>query len=109
MEVIPGCKTTKTHLKPGSGTGIVQRGNTCTVHATGVVKATGKKFWSSKDPGQTPFTFRAGAGDVIKGWDQGCLGMSEGEVSPRGAYLLVQPWSSLLNVWKSAEDLMRTS
>ena len=35
---------------------------------------------STKDPGQKPFTYRAGVGGVIKGWDQGCLGMARGEV-----------------------------
>ena len=39
----------------------------------------GKKFWSTKDPGQQPFTYQAGVGGVIKGWDQGCLGMQIGE------------------------------
>ena len=33
-----------------------------TVHATGVVKETDKKFWSTKDPGQQPFTYQAGVG-----------------------------------------------
>merc|ERR1711907_194864 len=54
-------------------------GCTATVHATGVVKETGKKFWSTKDPGQQPFTYQAGVGKVITGWDQGCLGMKVGE------------------------------
>ena len=39
-----------------------------------------KKFWSTKDAGQKPFTYQAGVGGVIKGWDQGCLGMKVGEV-----------------------------
>jgi FKBP-type peptidyl-prolyl cis-trans isomerase len=50
-----------------------------TLYHTGVVKETGKKFWSTKDPGQKPFTYDAGVGGVIKGWDQGCLGMAVGE------------------------------
>jgi hypothetical protein len=50
-----------------------------TVHATGIVKETGKKFWSTKDEGQQPFTYQAGVGKVIVGWDQGCLGMQIGE------------------------------
>ena len=36
---------------------------------------TGAKFWSTKDPGQQPFSYQAGVGKVITGWDQGCLGM----------------------------------
>lgn len=52
----------------GSGTEITA-GCTATVHATGVVLQTGKKFWSTKDPGQQPFTYQAGVGGVIKGCD----------------------------------------
>lgn len=37
----------------------------------------GKKFDSSKDRGQT-FNFALGAGMVIKGWDEGVVGMKEG-------------------------------
>ncbi len=37
----------------------------------------GKKFDSSYDAGY-PFTFQLGAGKVIKGWDQGMLGMRVG-------------------------------
>merc|ERR1711977_203306 len=58
----------------------VGKGAKVTVHATGVVKETGKKFWSTKDPGQEPFSYQAGVGQVIKGWDQGLLGMKVGEV-----------------------------
>ena len=66
-------------LTAGSGKAI-SKGCTATVHAKGVVKESGKKFWSTKDPGQKPFTYNAGVGQVIKGWDQGCLGMQIGEV-----------------------------
>merc|ERR1712048_939169 len=79
-EAIPGYKTTKEILKAGSDGASVTKGCTATVHATGVVKETGKKFWSTKDPGQKPFSYQAGVGKVITGWDQGCLGMTvEGE------------------------------
>ena len=44
-----------------------------------MVQETGKKFWSTKDPGQQPFSYQAGVGQVIKGWDQGLLGMKLGE------------------------------
>ena len=50
-----------------------------TVHATGSIQ-NGKKFWSTKDAGEEPFEYEAGVGDVIVGWDKGCLGMREGEV-----------------------------
>ncbi|KNC82314.1 peptidyl-prolyl isomerase FKBP12 [Sphaeroforma arctica JP610] len=79
-QAAPGCDgTTYEILTPGSGAEIT-KGSTATVHATGVIKETGKKFWSTKDPGQKPFSYQAGVGGVIKGWDQGCLGMKVGEV-----------------------------
>ena len=34
------------------------------MHATGVIKESGKKFWSTKDAGQRPFTYQAGVGNV---------------------------------------------
>lgn len=43
------------------------KGNKVTVHCTGYVTATGKKFWSTKDPGQQVFSFNIGLGQVIKG------------------------------------------
>merc|ERR1719284_691045 len=79
MTAAPGCTcTTFEILKEGSGPGVA-KGNTVEVHATGVVKETGKKFWSTKDPGQQSFSYQAGVGQVIKGWDQGLLGMKIGE------------------------------
>lgn len=38
----------------------------------------GSVFDSSKNPGRTPFRFTLGAGQVIKGWDEGMLGMKVG-------------------------------
>ena len=77
----PNCKGTTFEIKvPGRGGKAIAKGSNATVHATGVVKETGKKFWSTKDPGQQPFSYQAGVGGVIKGWDQGCLGMTLGEV-----------------------------
>merc|ERR1712166_609345 len=38
----------------------------------------GKKFDSSLDRG-TPFSFNLGAGEVIKGWDTGLVGICPGE------------------------------
>ena len=77
----PGCNGTTYVIKKAGDPdkGAISRGDTATVHATGVIKETGKKFWSTKDPGQQPFTYQAGVGGVIKGWDQGCLGMTVGE------------------------------
>mmetsp|Transcript_39185 Transcript_39185/g.103537 ORF Transcript_39185/g.103537 Transcript_39185/m.103537 type:complete len:117 (+) Transcript_39185:75-425(+) len=78
MQAVPGYKTKMQILKQGSGAQIT-KGSTATVHATGVVVESGKKFWSTKDPGQQPFSYQAGVGGVITGWDQGCLGMTVGE------------------------------
>merc|ERR1711865_1339875 len=80
MQALPGYKTTYQILQAGQGGPKVSKGNKVTVHATGVVKETDKKFWSTKDPGQEPFQYQAGVGGVITGWDQGCLGMHLGEV-----------------------------
>jgi U3 small nucleolar RNA-associated protein 21 len=72
-------ETTYEVLAEGEGKQ-VGKSDTVTVHATGIVKETGKKFWSTKDAGQQPFTYQAGVNKVIKGWDQGCLGMKVGGV-----------------------------
>lgn len=68
----------KTLLQAGHGPK-PQRGQKVTVECTGVVKATDKKFWSTKDPGQQNFSFNIGLGQVIKGWDEGVLDMQLGE------------------------------
>lgn len=79
--VLPGYATTyEVVTPPPASAKTVTKGASVTVHATGIVAQTDKKFWSTKDPGQKPFTYKAGMGSVITGWDQGCLGMGLGEV-----------------------------
>jgi rhodanese-related sulfurtransferase len=59
------------------GTGAeAARHSKVTVHYTGLLM-NGKKFDSSVDRG-TPFDFTLGAGQVIRGWDQGVEGMKVG-------------------------------
>jgi FKBP-type peptidyl-prolyl cis-trans isomerase FkpA len=41
-------------------------------------KQRGRKFDSSLDAGREPLEFQLGAGKVIKGWDQGVVGMKVG-------------------------------
>lgn len=55
-------------LKVGTGPKPV-KGQKVTVHCTGYGKDgdLSKKFWSTKDPGQQPFSFNIGLGSVIKG------------------------------------------
>jgi FKBP-type peptidyl-prolyl cis-trans isomerase len=79
MQALQGYQTTYRVLTKGSDK-VVTKGCTVVVHATGIVKETAQKFWSTKDQGQKPFEYQAGCGKVITGWDQGCLGMGLGEV-----------------------------
>ena len=62
-------------LKEGTGD-VAKAGQTVSVHYTGWL-TDGKKFDSSVDRGQ-PFPFKLGAGQVIKGWDEGVAGMKVG-------------------------------
>ena len=62
-------------IKVGTGAE-AKAGQTVSVHYTGWLTS-GKKFDSSVDRGQ-PFQFRLGAGQVIKGWDEGVAGMKVG-------------------------------
>jgi FKBP-type peptidyl-prolyl cis-trans isomerase len=61
-------------IKTGSGATAVS-GKKVKVHYTGWLTS-GKKFDSSV--GKAPFDFTLGAGQVIKGWDEGVAGMKVG-------------------------------
>jgi FKBP-type peptidyl-prolyl cis-trans isomerase len=62
-------------LKVGTGAE-AKKGQTVTVHYTGWL-TNGTKFDSSVDRNE-PFMFHLGAGEVIKGWDEGVQGMKVG-------------------------------
>ncbi|MFB3917692.1 MAG: FKBP-type peptidyl-prolyl cis-trans isomerase [Terriglobales bacterium] len=62
-------------IKTGTGRE-AKAGDTVNVHYTGWL-TNGKKFDSSLDRGQ-PFSFKLGAGQVIRGWDEGVAGMKVG-------------------------------
>jgi len=60
---------------------VAEKGKKVTVNYTGWVQKDnrkGTKFDSSREPGRQPFTFDLGGGRVIKGWDEGVVGMREG-------------------------------
>ncbi|MEH2356247.1 FKBP-type peptidyl-prolyl cis-trans isomerase [Nostoc sp.] len=62
-------------LKEGTGA-TPKSGQTVEVHYVGTLED-GTKFDSSRDRGQ-PFSFKIGAGQVIKGWDEGLSTMKVG-------------------------------
>jgi gluconolactonase len=86
LRILPNRQRSKTELDNvkeliiediEEGTGkTAQAGNRVTVHYRGTL-TDGKKFDASYDRND-PFTFNLGAGQVIKGWEQGVAGMKEG-------------------------------
>jgi len=66
------------YLPQQAGTGVkVQKGNLVKMHYIGKF-LNGRKFESSYDTG-IPLTFSVGSGQVIRGWDEGTLLMSDQE------------------------------
>lgn len=71
----PDAKLESKDTKVGTGEE-AKTGDTVTVQYTGTL-TNGTKFDSSYDHNK-PFTFTLGQGSVIKGWDQGVVGMKVG-------------------------------
>ncbi len=109
IEIVPGLSMRL--LRDGTGTA-AELGHTAVVHYTGWLydqsaeNNRGNKFDSSVDRG-VHFEFPLGAGRVIRGWDEGVVGMKIGEVreltiAPELAYgdrqvgALIPPGSTLV-------------
>jgi peptidylprolyl isomerase len=69
-------KLKTTTLIQGTGAA-VESGQTINVNYVGVTYAAGKEFDSSWSRSEA-FSFQVGAGNVIKGWDQGLIGVKVG-------------------------------
>lgn len=116
VDIAPGLSMRT--LLQGDGA-VAEVGHTAVVHYTGWLydpegdKFRGQKFDSSVDRG-AHFNFTLGEGRVIKGWDQGVVGMRIGEVreltiapemgyGDRGAGGLIPPGATLVFVVELAD------
>lgn len=90
--------------KVGSGA-TAKAGDEVSVHYVGILYKT-KELFDSDWGEEEPFTFNLGAGEVIKGWDQGVQGMKVGgqrelfippslAYGPEGIYPSIPPNSTL--------------
>merc|ERR1712113_383833 len=78
---VPPIAALKTEtLVNGSGGRAVKAGDNIKTRVKGVL-ASGKQFWATGSPGARDefFSTDIGAGKLIQGFDQGVLGMTEGE------------------------------
>ena len=109
VEITPGLSMRT--LRPGDGE-TAAAGHTAVVHYTGWLHDEaapddrGRKFDSSVDRGEH-FEFALGAGQVIRGWDEGVAGMQVGEIreltiapelayGDRGAGSVIPPGATLV-------------
>ncbi|EGG02431.1 uncharacterized protein MELLADRAFT_38614 [Melampsora larici-populina 98AG31] len=68
----------KTTFKPSSCPITSQQGDQLAMLYVGTLASNGVRFDATEDP-RNAFKFKLGAGEVIKGWDQGLLEMCVGE------------------------------
>jgi len=93
LVIIAGCTTNDTTTVGVTETKIVEDGDIVSVHYTGMLDD-GSIFDSSE--GSQTLDFTVGAGQMIEGFDQGVLGMKEGEsktleIPPEKGYGLSDP------------------
>ncbi|GAB7352288.1 hypothetical protein MBLNU459_g2746t1 [Dothideomycetes sp. NU459] len=74
------------YTKPQTCNRPTRAGDDISVHYRGTLQSDGSEFDASYNRG-VPFTFKLGAGMVIKGWEQGLLDMCVGE----GRKLIIPP------------------
>ena len=72
----PPSKLVKQDIVKGKGKA-AKKGDDVEMQYVGVLYDGGTEFDASWNTGQ-PFPFKLGGGDVIKGWDEGIVGMKEG-------------------------------
>ncbi|BAI64872.1 FKBP-type peptidyl-prolyl cis-trans isomerase 1 [Rothia mucilaginosa DY-18] len=96
-----------TDLIEGAGAEVVP-GSRVLTHYVGVAFSTGEEFDASWNRGE-PLPFQVGVGQVIRGWDEGLLGMKVGgrrrleipadmAYGDRGAGSVIKPGESLIFV-----------
>ena len=94
-------------LKDGDGAE-AGAGDTIKAHYVGVAHSTGEEFDASWNRG-APLEFRLGVGQVIRGWDEGIIGMRVGgrrrltipadlAYGDRGAGSVIKPGETLIFV-----------
>ena len=74
-KIVNGVEIVTVKMPVVSNAAIARAGNKVKMHYVGKLQSNNKVFDSSS----TPFVFKLGAGDVIRGWDIGIAGMKVGE------------------------------